>query len=399
MDDADARLTQASGTPVRLAGDALYGPLFHKMLSQNPDVYTLGDDDDPFAGDDPFLSSVLSDQDKQSSSRLPRPVAASSPTATAATTSSGDIATSPGDITSSTGYVFHPAPDVENWRPEERVDYYEAVRQLRFKFEDEDNRPALEAVVQHLKELLPIVHFDDPHTPVEVRRMDASQLEARLATLKALPEEGFLPMSRKRLVEAIAATEDRLKNLKDGKIPKAAASTSGTAASSGAVASPASPVLSSPSPTPDQSPNSTFSSSSSSPPTTPRARRHKNADQDTVSEAQKIPLGKGDYQTIAKTTTVTTVRRGKRPVVQREHTSTTIPGEGGDDDDDDDGALGPSTKRTKRVSRAPKTRARRKRQSQQVGSGSDVIDNIHKYIRYLHERKNEERREKRKRPP
>lgn len=409
MDDADARLTQASGTPVRLAGDAsseerttTFDPLFHELLNHDPDVYTLGDDD-PFTGDDPFLSSVLSGRDEQSSPpRLPQPVAASSPpaapAATTTTTSSGDIATSLGDITSSTGYVFHPAPDVENWRPRERVDYYEAVRQLRFKFQDEGNRPALDAVATHLKELLPIVHFDDPHTPLEVRKMDADQLEARLATLKALPEEGFLPMSRERLVKAVAETEDRLKKLRDGEIPKAAASTSSTAAATDAVAPPASPV-SSPQPlTPDQSPNSTFSSVSSSPPTTPRAR-HKNADQDTVSEAQKIPLGKGDYQTIAKTTTVTTVRRGKRPVVQREHTSTTIPGEGGDDDDDDDGSLGPSTKKTKRVSRAPKTRARRKKQSQQVGSGSAVIDNIHKYIRYLHDRKNEERRKKRKRPP
>ena len=335
MDDADARLTQASGTPVRLVGDAprdekttIYDPLFKKLLSDNPGVYSIYDDDDPRGGDDPFLSSVFSARDEQPSSRLPEPVST--------TTSSGDIATSFGDIASLTGYKFHPAPDVENWKPRERVEYYEAVRTLRYKFDDEGNRPALDAVAKHLKELLPIVHFEDPHTSLEVRKMTPDQLEARLASLKALPEEGFLPLSRKRLVEAVAETEDRLKKLRDGTIPKAVASTSGTRHS----------APNSPSFTPNQSPISTLSSS---PPTTPKAR-HKNADQDTVSEAQRIPLGKGDYQTIAKTTTVTTVRRGKRPVVQREHTSTTIPGEGEDGDDndggDDEGSPGPSTKRT-----------------------------------------------------
>ena len=64
-------------------------------------------------------------------------------------------------------------------------------------------------------------------------------------------------MSRERLVKAVAETEDRLKKLRDGEIPKAAASTSSTAAATDAVAPPASPV-SSPPLTPDQSPNSTF---------------------------------------------------------------------------------------------------------------------------------------------
>ena len=120
MDDADARLTQASGTPVRLAGDASSGertttfdPLFHELLNHDPDVYTLGDDD-PFTGDDPYLFFGVLWSRRAVESCLPQPVAASPPAATTTTTSSGDIATSLGDITSSTGYVFHPAPDVEN---------------------------------------------------------------------------------------------------------------------------------------------------------------------------------------------------------------------------------------------------------------------------------------------
>jgi hypothetical protein len=101
--------------------------------------------------------------------------------------------------------------------------------------------------------------------------------------------------------------------------------------------------------------------------------RHKNADQDTVSKARRSKLGKGDYQTIAETTTVTTVRRGKRPVVQREHTSTTTPG----DDDDDDAVVVDGVLSRKRKSRIPKTKARRKKLSQKGGKYSIIEDYIH----------------------
>lgn len=90
--------------------------------------------------------------------------------------------------------------------------------------------------------------------------------------------------------------------------------------------------------------------------------RHKNVDQDSVAKARQTRLGKGDYQTIAETTTVTTVRRGKRPVVDRQHHSTTLPSDDGGDDGDDDGddaGAGPSKR--KRKSRVPKTKAIRRR--------------------------------------
>ncbi|XP_031549457.1 histone-lysine N-methyltransferase, H3 lysine-36 specific-like [Actinia tenebrosa] len=102
--------------------------------------------------------------------------------------------------------------------------------------------------------------------------------------------------------------------------------------------------------------------------------RFKNADQDTVSKALRKKLGKGDHQTIANTTTVTTVRRGKRPVVEREHTSQTFPGPGSDnDDDDDDGGGGDDATieggvlRRKRKSRVSKSKPRRKKHSQRGG--------------------------------
>ncbi|KXJ24269.1 hypothetical protein AC249_AIPGENE24554 [Exaiptasia diaphana] len=53
--------------------------------------------------------------------------------------------------------------------------------------------------------------------------------------------------------------------------------------------------------------------------------RRKNADQDSVSKALKTKLKDGDYQTVAKTVTVTTVRKGKRPQVERDHQSSSIP--------------------------------------------------------------------------
>ncbi|KXJ06767.1 hypothetical protein AC249_AIPGENE8675 [Exaiptasia diaphana] len=84
-------------------------------------------------------------------------------------------------------------------------------------------------------------------------------------------------------------------------------------------------------------------------------RRHKHTNQDSVSKAIKTRLADGDYQTIAETTTVTTVRKGKRPKVNRSHQSTTIPltassqnGNNGDDGGDNGGGSGPSnTKKRK----------------------------------------------------
>ena len=110
--------------------------------------------------------------------------------------------------------------------------------------------------------------------------------------------------------------------------------------------------------------------------------RHKNADQDTVSKAFRTRLDKGDYQTIAKTTTVTTVRKGKRPVVEREHTSTTTPN---DDDDEDNNAsltISGGVLSRKRKSRVPKTKARRKKQRGGTVDKYAVVDDYIQFLRH-----------------
>ncbi|XP_031557868.1 uncharacterized protein LOC116294417 [Actinia tenebrosa] len=127
--------------------------------------------------------------------------------------------------------------------------------------------------------------------------------------------------------------------------------------------------------------------------------RFKNADQDTVSKALRKKLGKGDHQTIANTTTVTTVRRGKRPVVEREHTSQTFPGpasDNDDDDDDDDGGGDDATieggvLRRKRKSRVSKSKPRRKKHSQQGGYNKTPHEVVDQYIRFLRDAKRKKR--------
>ena len=110
--------------------------------------------------------------------------------------------------------------------------------------------------------------------------------------------------------------------------------------------------------------------------------RHKNSDQDTVSKALRRKLGKGDYQTIARTTTVTTVRKGKRPVVNRHHNSTTLPASGDDDNDDTSTSI---SSRRKRKSRSPKTRSRRRAVSQTAGNykGITTFNHITDYLQFL----------------
>ncbi|XP_031552533.1 uncharacterized protein LOC116289732 [Actinia tenebrosa] len=119
--------------------------------------------------------------------------------------------------------------------------------------------------------------------------------------------------------------------------------------------------------------------------------RFKNADQDTVSKALSKKLGKGDHQTIANTTTVTTVRRGKRPVVEREHNSQTFPGPGSDNDDDDDGGddatIEGGVLRRKRKSRVSKSKPRRKKHSQQGGYNKTPHEVVDQYIRFLRDAK------------
>ena len=117
--------------------------------------------------------------------------------------------------------------------------------------------------------------------------------------------------------------------------------------------------------------------------------QYKNSDHDTVSKALRKKLGKGDYQTIARTTTVTTVRRGKRPVVNRDHNSTTLPATGDEEDEDDETAATDDyvSKKRKRKSRSPKTRSRRKTVSQS-GSGGNykgvgTFDPILDYLHFL----------------
>jgi len=112
--------------------------------------------------------------------------------------------------------------------------------------------------------------------------------------------------------------------------------------------------------------------------------QHKNSDQDTVSKALRTKLGKGDYQTIARTTTVTTVRRGKRPMVNRQHVSATIPS---NDEHDENQNVSP---REKRKSRSPKTKARRKQVSQKGGEhgsykngGNNSYQHIGEYLSFL----------------
>lgn len=103
---------------------------------------------------------------------------------------------------------------------------------------------------------------------------------------------------------------------------------------------------------------------------------YKNSDQDTISKALPKKLGKKDYQTIARTTSVSTVRRGKRSIVNRYHDSTTLP-----TNDDDTRTLS----KRKWKFRTPKTRSRRRAVSQSGGNYKDspIFDHILDYLEFL----------------
>lgn len=109
---------------------------------------------------------------------------------------------------------------------------------------------------------------------------------------------------------------------------------------------------------PPASPDSPLSSATSDTAPAPARKRSRHVNQDSVSKAIKTPLKDGDYQTVAETVTVTTVRKGKRPKVNRSHTSETIPLT---DLEAPSTSNGPPASQRKRKSRAPKTKDRRRK--------------------------------------
>lgn len=109
---------------------------------------------------------------------------------------------------------------------------------------------------------------------------------------------------------------------------------------------------------PPASPDSPLSSTTSDTAPAPARKRSRHVNQDSVSKAIKTPLKDGDYQTVAETVTVTTVRKGKRPKVNRSHTSETIPLT---DLEAPSTSNGPPASQRKRKSRAPKTKDRRRK--------------------------------------
>lgn len=109
---------------------------------------------------------------------------------------------------------------------------------------------------------------------------------------------------------------------------------------------------------PPASPDSPLSSATSDTAPAPARKRSRHVNQDSVSKAIKTPLKDGDYQTVAETVTVTTVRKGKRPKVNRSHTSETIPLT---DPEAPSTSNGVTASQRKRKSRAPKTKDRRRK--------------------------------------
>ena len=292
------------------------------------------------------------------------------------------------------GMIIRPIPlsEIKQWPRVEIRQYYETMNRVQNKYGHESELEGLfKPTVEEIGKLL---HWDAPKTNNEIRAMGRDELLDHLNELKEINTQEYSKTGERKINYKIGLVEERLKELseekKRGKRP--------------APSIPPSLPPPSPLPSPPPGPSGIGNGSSNGSPSgngksdgngdgngdddddddhDDDDERHKNADQDSASKAMKIKLGKGDYQTIARTTTVTTVRRGKRPVVNREHTSTTLPNNDDEEDDDDNGATisAQGVLKRKRKSRSPKTKSRRKKVSQRGGG------QIESYIRALKRRK------------
>lgn len=295
--------------------------------------------------------------------------------------------------TPESGASLQPLPSeaLDQMSQKEMMQYYTSLRLLKSMF---PKHPEMKVVTEQMGPVHARLIWKGGKDKKEIDAMTMGQANQYLAELRGLDLKDYLTTSSSRIKTAIGMVQRRLTELK--KINESLQNppnhqnengdhqnrTGDVQNRSGDGQEQNGDTYGNIDPPSDPSMNSSINSA---PGGGGDGRRHRNNDHDTVTQAIRVPLGRGDHQTIAKTTTVTTVRRGKRPVVQREHTSTSIPGPDGEDgDDEDDGALiQDGVLKRKRKSRAPKSKARRKKVSRQGGGGGNNYEVIDGYIQYL----------------